>query len=45
MAKNQQRQTTDKYDGCSSQITNNETNEVNNYNYSLRFSIFLILGL
>jgi len=30
-SKNQSRKTTDKYDGCSSQITiNKETNEVNN---------------
>jgi len=30
MSTNQKLKTTNKYDSCSSQITNNKTNEVNN---------------
>lgn len=40
ISKNQSRKNNDKYDGCSSQITiKKETNEVNNSNNSLRFSM------
>lgn len=43
MAKNQQRQTTHKYDGCSSQITNNETNESLSVDSSFSYERCMVL--